>query len=124
MCGVKPRILAAFGGRLSVILGKVAQNLGLRQVGGRHSCAAMQRSARLIEVDRIGHIRGNHSIIAAWFGYAPAVSEQDNVCTTLLLVRKVPVRAGIQPLKNGLMCRVAVPVLKHRDTKMFWMRSL
>src|SRR5713226_4737677 len=146
----QPRVLTAFGGWPVVVPEEIAQDLGLRWIGGRNSGAAMQQSACLIEVDRIGHIRRNHLIIVAWFGdainldgkqnwnffllqlarqrnhgsTAPAVSKQDNVCTTLLLVGKVPVLVGIQPLKNGLMRRLAVPVLKHRDTKTFWMRSL
>src|SRR6266498_834163 len=146
----QPRIPAAFRGRFVVVLEKIAQDPGLRRIGGRNPWAAMQQSARLVEVDRIGHIRRNHSIIVAWFcdainldgkqnwnffllqfarqrddsSTAPAVSKEDNVCTTPLLVRKVSVMAGVQPLKNGLMRRLAVPVLKHNDMKTFWVRSL
>src|SRR6266496_990830 len=146
----QPRILAAFGWRFVVVLEKIAQKFGLRRIGGRNSRAAMRQSARLIKVDRVGHVCRNHSIITAGFGdainldgkqnwdffllqlarqrddgsTAPAVSEQDNVCTSLLLVGNVPALAGIQPLKNGLMRRLAVQVLKHSDTKTFWMRSL
>src|SRR6478736_110635 len=139
----QPRISAAFRGRLVVVLEKVAKDPGLRRVGGCNSGSGVQQSAGLIKVDRIGHIRRNHSIIVAWFSdainldgkqnwnffllqlagqrddrsTAPAVSEENNVCATLLLVRQVPVLAGIQPLKNGLMRCLAVPVLKHGDTK-------
>src|ERR1700758_4210028 len=103
----------------------------------------MQQSASLIEVDCVGHICRNHLIVVPWFGdaihldskqnwnffllqlagqrnnssAAPAVSEQDNVCATLVLVRHLPVPAGVKPSKNGLMRSPAVPVLKHRDTK-------
>jgi len=145
----QPRVLAAFRGRFLVVKEKIVQDLCVCRVGSRNPGTAVEQAVSLVEVDRPGHIHGNHPVILPWLSNAidlngkqhrnafplqlagqrnhrrptPTVSEQDNARATLFLVRKVPVLVGIQPAENGSMRRLPLPVSKGSDTEMIRVRS-
>ena len=57
---VIPGILGAFEGALFVVKSKVSNDLRARWIGGANIVVAVDESMRLIEVDGLCHIGGDH----------------------------------------------------------------
>ena len=77
-CSSVPGIVIAINWAALISHVEVSDDLCLSRVGCEYLCASMKRAARLVKINRLCHVCGDHRIIAARFRNAIHLNREQN----------------------------------------------
>jgi len=144
-----PGVIAALSRLFSVLQLHIAQDLGTGRVGGSDFCTPVEQSVRLVEIDRLGDIGRNHSVVLAdfrnaihlyrqqnWNTFAlqvagesdrrrcpPAMTEQDYPSTPFFFIGQETVMIPVEEMRDGPMGLSPMAIFEYLDINSIFVRA-